>query len=220
MIAGSLQSNVSTSSSGTVHPLAAFAEPTPRGYESLAALLREGQTVAISLEKPYEPRSEWKLIIGIPMPQMVYRGNGAGLKSYSVSGEQIVELGPVDIPQMMELTALTKPGPFNKRTHELGRYIGVRRDGKLIAMAGERLKVPGYTEVSAVCTHPEHTGRGYARMLMSDVMQRILDGGETPFLHAREDNVHAIGLYEHIGFVRRVLSHLAVLRKDSPPVGG
>ncbi len=75
---------------------------------------------------------------------------------------------------MMALTALTKPGPFGKRTHELGTYLGIRRDGKLVAMAGERLKIPGYTEVSAVCTHPEHTGHGYARILMAEVMRRIL----------------------------------------------
>ena len=70
---------------------------------------------------------------------------------------------------MMALTALTKPGPFNKRTHELGGYLGIRREGKLVAMAGERLKVPGYTEVSAICTHPEHTGHGYARILTMEV---------------------------------------------------
>ena len=72
---------------------------------------------------------------------------------------------------MIELTALTKPGPFSTRTHELGAYFGIREGGKLVAMAGERLKVPGYTEVSAVCTHPDHNGKGYARVLMSEVMR-------------------------------------------------
>jgi predicted GNAT family acetyltransferase len=87
---------------------------------------------------------------------------------------------------MIELTALTKPGPFSKRTHELGTYLGIRRDGKLVAMAGERLKVPGYTEVSAVCTHPEHTGHGYARILMAEVMRRILRARRNAVLHVRE----------------------------------
>jgi len=114
----------------------------------------------------------------------------------------------------MELTERTKPGPFHKRTHELGTYLGIRRDGRLVAMAGERLKIPGYTEVSAVCTHPEHTGHGYARILMAEVMQRILGRGETPVLHVREDNVRAIALYERLGFRLRVLMHFAVLRKD------
>jgi predicted GNAT family acetyltransferase len=114
----------------------------------------------------------------------------------------------------MALTALTKPGPFHKRTHELGSYLGIRRDGKLLAITGERLKVPGYTEVSAVCTHPEHTGHGYARILMVEAMQRILKRGETPVLHVRQDNVRAIELYQRLGFNQRVLLHFAVLRKD------
>jgi predicted GNAT family acetyltransferase len=80
-------------------------------------------------------------------------------------------------------------------------------------MAGERLKVPGYTEVSAVCTHPDHTGHGYARILMTEAMRRICERGETPFLHVREDNVRAIELYNRLGFKQRVQSHLAVLRK-------
>jgi predicted GNAT family acetyltransferase len=80
-------------------------------------------------------------------------------------------------------------------------------------MAGERLKVPGYIEVSAICTHPEHTGHGYARILTTEVMQRIRSRGETPFLHVREDNVRAIELYQRLGFRQRVLLHFAVLRK-------
>ena len=78
---------------------------------------------------------------------------------------------------MIELTALTKPGPFGTRTHELGLYVGIRDQGRLVAMAGERLKVPGYTEISAVCTHPDHVGKGYAAALMAEVMQRIRERG-------------------------------------------
>ncbi len=81
-------------------------------------------------------------------------------------------------------------------------------------MAGERMKVPGFTEVSAVCTHPEHTGHGYARILMAEVMRRIRSRGETPFLHVREDNVRAIELYRRLGFSQRLRLHFAVLRKD------
>ena len=69
-----------------------------------------------------------------------------------------------------------------------------------MAMAGERLKVPGYTEVSAVCTHPDHTGKGYARMLMREIMRGIRDRGEIPFLHVRSENTRAIGVYERLGF--------------------
>jgi len=194
-----------------VSPLAAFREPTVEGYESLAGLVNTSATIGLFLEAPYQPRPGWSLVAGAPMPEMVYEGDG--LPSSSSSDQEIIELSAADVPAMMELTALTKPGPFNKRTHELGTYVGIRRDGKLVAMAGERLKIPGYTEVSAVCTHPEHTGHGYARLLMIDVMQRIRSRGETPFLHVREDNVRAIALYERLGFNRRVLLHFAVLRK-------
>jgi predicted GNAT family acetyltransferase len=196
-----------------VASIAAFLEPTARGYESLAGLVSTGGTIALALESPYQARPGWSLIAGVPMPQMVHEAVSAP-RSGSRSDLEIIELGAADAPEMLELTALTKPGPFSKRTHELGTYLGIRHEGKLIAMAGERLRVPGYTEVSAVCTHPEHSGRGYARILMTEVMQRILSREETPFLHVREDNVRAIELYERLGYRRRVLSHLAVLRKD------
>jgi ribosomal protein S18 acetylase RimI-like enzyme len=196
-----------------VTSLGGFREPTPDGYESLAALLDTGRTIALFLDAPYEPRSGWNLVASASLLQMAYENDGVAPASRA-SDSEVVELGATDSPEMIELTALTKPGPFNKRTHELGTYLGIRRDGKLAAMAGERLKVPGYTEVSAVCTHPEHTGRGYARILMTELMRRIRSRGETPFLHVREDNARAIGLFRRLGFGQRALLHLAVLRKD------
>ncbi|MFZ0817388.1 MAG: GNAT family N-acetyltransferase [Candidatus Sulfotelmatobacter sp.] len=216
-----------------VSPLAAFAEPTEEGYESLGELVGAGGTIRLFLDAPYQARAGWSLLNGSPMPEMVYEG--AGLRpadspfdlaqgklgefspheSLHNADQKIVELGGGDSAKMMELTALTKPGPFGKRTHELGTYLGIRREGKLVAMAGERLKIPGYTEVSAVCTHPEHTGHGYARLLMTEVMRRILGRGETPFLHVREDNVRAIKLYHRLGFTRRALLYTVVLRKDA-----
>ncbi len=213
-----------------VSPLAAFREPTEEGYESLARLVNSHATIGLFLEAPYEPRSGWEFVAGAPMPEMVYEVAGgsfspsldAGPRSADrrgpalsrPKGPEIVELSAADSPDMMELTALTKPGPFGKRTHELGTYLGIRHEGKLVAMAGERLKIPGYTEVSAVCTHPEHTGHGYARILIAEVMRRIVSRGETPFLHVRGDNVLAIELYQRLGFSQRVLLHFAVLRKD------
>jgi len=129
------------------------------------------------------------------------------------SGLEVAELGLQDSAEMIELTSLTKPGPFGTRTHELGTYLGIRSAGKLVAMAGERLKVPGHTEVSAVCTHPDHTGHGYARLLTTEIMRRIRDRGETPFLHVRGDNTRAIDLYKRLGFRERKSGHFAVLRK-------
>ena len=114
---------------------------------------------------------------------------------------------------MLALATLTKPGPFGSRTHELGSYVGIRSQRKLVAMAGERLKVAGYTEVSAVCTHPDHTGKGYARVLMTEIMRRIRERDETPMLHVRADNSRAIELYERLGYRTRKQMHFAVLRR-------
>ena len=202
-----------------ISTIGAFLEPTDRGYDSLAKLVKNGDTVNLALPGPYEgSRAEWTLTRGTLMPQMVYEGNGSEL-SASVPADveildRILELEAGDVDEMVELTSLTQPGPFARRTHELGTYIGIRKGGKLIAMAGERLKVPGYTEVSAICTHPEHTGRGYARILTTEIMRRILERRETPFLHVRHDNVRAIALYERLGFRIRVVNYHAVLRRD------
>lgn len=197
-----------------VSPLAGLREPTPEGYESLAELLSSEGTIALFLDTPYQDRRGWNLIAGAPLLQMVCEDSASLAKLSSASEAKILELNAEHSAAMSELTALTKPGPFHTRTHELGTFLGICRDGKLVAMAGERLKVPGYTEVSAVCTHPEHAGKGYARILMTEVMRRIRDRGERPFLHVRKDNERAIKLYQRLGFSRRSLLHLAVLRKD------
>jgi len=204
-----------------VSPLAAFEERSREGYESLARLVGLGGTLRLFLGTPYEAQVGWTLLNASAMPEMVYEGtelrpaDSRGQLSPHEANADIVELGLADSVEMMELTKLTRPGPFGKRTHELGTYFGIRREGKLVAMAGERLKIPGYTEVSAVCTHPEHTGRGYARMLTMEVMRRILDRGETPFLHVREGNVRAIQLYNQLGFATRALLYTVGLRKDA-----
>ncbi|HEY9216859.1 MAG TPA: GNAT family N-acetyltransferase [Phenylobacterium sp.] len=111
-----------------------------------------------------------------------------------------VELGEADAPQMLALASLTKPGPYFARTHVLGDFIGVKAGGRLVAMAGERLRVEGMTEVSGVCTHPEARGRGYAAALTAIVAGRIRARGETPFLHVFAHNKPAIAIYEQLGF--------------------
>lgn len=197
-----------------VSPLSAFEVPSDHNYDSLAALIPLGATLAVFLDEPYQPRSGWDFIVGAPLLQMVCEKP----TPYSVrNGHSIFELGSADSANMLQLTALTKPGPFGSRTHELGSYIGIREDGNLVAMAGERLKVPGFTEVSAVCTHPEHTGKGYAQSLMQELIGRIHERGEIPFLHVRQDNTRAIALYELLGFHARKLLHFAVLRKTAEP---
>jgi predicted GNAT family acetyltransferase len=195
-------------------PLAGFRDPSPESYDALAELLETQGTIALFLDAPYQDRRGWNLVAKDPLLQMVWENGDLSLRPGADGDAELVELNATHSTAMIELAELTKPGPFDRRTHELGTYLGIFRDGKLLAMAGERLKVPDYTEVSAVCTHPEHTGRGYARVLMMEVMRRIRERGETPFLHVRENNGRAIELYRRLGFSKRKVSHLAVLQKS------
>lgn len=194
-----------------VSPLAAFLEPTHRGYESLEGLAATGESVGLFLDDPYQDRPGWNVVGGAPLLQMVCKNGGS--PSIPATGVHIVELAQRDTPDMQDLAALTKPGPFTQRTRELGTYLGIRVQGKLVAMTGERMKVPGHTEVSAVCTHPDHVGKGYARTLMMEVMKRIRKRHETPFLHVRQDNAGAIGLYKKLGFEERKFGHYVVIQR-------
>ncbi len=121
-------------------------------------------------------------------------------------------LGPADVPEMLELTALTKPGPFFSRTHELGRYIGIRAGARLAAMAGERMRPAGFTEISAVCVHPDFRGKGHALALVKSLMASIAARGERPFLHLYADNPSARTLYERLGFVPRTTFNFVVMQ--------
>jgi len=197
-----------------VGPLAAFVESNEKGYESLAGLVGSKGTIAVFLDFPYEPRPGWSVAAGAPLSQMVQKNGGTRDPAPATSMPSIVELGDADSVEMVALAALTKPGPFGSRTHELGSYFGIRQEGKIVAMAGERMKVPGHTEVSAVCTHPDHTGHGYAAALMSHVMQGIRSRGEVPYLHVRGDNLRAIEIYKRLGFRERKSGYFVVLRKD------
>ena len=130
-------------------------------------------------------------------------------------GEEFRPLTTADVPEMVALAELTEPGPFRDRTIELGPFFGIFEAGRLVAMAGERMHLPRYVEVSAVCTHPDARGRGYARMLISIVMDEIRQRGKTPFLHSYADNESAIRVYRTLGFRQRRTFELAVLRNDA-----
>jgi predicted GNAT family acetyltransferase len=127
--------------------------------------------------------------------------------------DDIVELTDSDAPEMLALATLTEPGPFLARTHLMGTFRGIRIDGRLAAMAGERFRFPGYTEVSGVCTHPDFRGRGLARRLSAAVAARIEARGEQPFLHAWQTNRPAISLYESLGFEIRAAVDVKILER-------
>ena len=123
---------------------------------------------------------------------------------------EALELGPDDAAEMLDLADRTRPGPFQLRTREIGRYVGFRVDGRLVAMAGERMHPPGFTEISAVCTDPEFRGRGLAQRAMGTIAAGIVARGETPILHVAGTNPDAIRLYERMGFtVRREIEFVA-----------
>jgi ribosomal protein S18 acetylase RimI-like enzyme len=191
--------------------LAALAEPTGEAYESLLTLLGSNERVGLFLEETPQPSPPWKLVRSGPLLQMVH----GHVRSVENPKEQpvFVPLGEADVPHMVALTRLTKPGPFSRRTHQMGEYWGIRENGDLIAMAGERLRLPGFTEVSAVCTHPDHLGHGYATSLITMLVQRIRSRGEQPFLHVLPENTRAVQLYEHLGFQKRALRQYVILER-------
>jgi ribosomal protein S18 acetylase RimI-like enzyme len=131
-----------------------------------------------------------------------------------VADERIERLTDADAPEMLALATLTKPGPFSLKAQSLGEFFGVKVDGALVAMAGERMKQDGFTEVSGVCVHPNFQGRGLGKLLSVFMTHRVLERGETPYLHAYATNAAAIGLYESIGFELRSMMNVAVIRAE------
>ncbi len=122
-------------------------------------------------------------------------------------------MGAGDASDMLALALLTQPGPFEAETWRMGRFFGVRRAGRLAAMAGQRMHPPGFVELSGVCTHPDFRGEGLATRLTNHVTRAILDTGETPFLHAWADNTGAIALYEKLGYRLRCEMNVAVFER-------
>jgi ribosomal protein S18 acetylase RimI-like enzyme len=189
--------------------LGALADPSRGDFESLSSLVGPGEQVGLFLDEDPQPRAPWKLVRSAPLLEMVYENGNHG----STGDHVFLRLGEADVPEMLALTELTKPGPFGRRTHEMGEYWGIRDKGKLIAMAGERLRLPGFTEVSAVCTHPDHLGKGYATALIAMLVRRIHTRGEQAFLHVRPENRRAVELYKWLGFRERLFARYVILGK-------
>ena len=194
-----------------INLFASARDDSQAGLEALAALVRPGEQVYV-LQVPE---------IGIPARlTAVKRGRGLQLVApssarFHASLAEITKLTEADAPEMLALARLTEPGPFLARTHAMGSFLGIRIDGRLVAMAGERFRFPGYTEVNGVCTHPDFRGRGFARNLSAAVSAHIVSRGETPFLHAWTSNLPAICLYESLGFETRTEVHAAVFCSSS-----
>lgn len=196
-----------------IGPLSALREQGEVAYDDLRVIAGDGP-VAQFLEDPWEPRRGWTLVREGMMDQMVWTEE-IHLRQELPRTTALRELTDEDAPAMVALAKLTEPGPFGTRTHTLGRFFGIFEKDCLLAMAGQRLHMHGFTEVSAVCTHPEARGRSYSRVLIAQVMVEILSRGETPMLHVFSANTPAIRVYRSLGFTWRRNLHLAVLRVTS-----
>ncbi|MFF7356338.1 MULTISPECIES: GNAT family N-acetyltransferase [Streptomyces] len=184
--------------------------PDARDWADLAALAGPGAEIPLPGYRGELPDG-WEITFRIDGVQFVDDGLAAAPDA------EAVRLGPADVPEMLDLVARTRPGPFLPRTVELGTYLGIRRGGALVAMAGERLHPPGWTEISAVCTDPAVRGEGLATRLILAVAHGIRERGETPFLHTSAGNTGAIRLYESLGFrLRRRTAFLAARAPQRP----
>jgi predicted GNAT family acetyltransferase len=203
-----------------ISPFGAFSgSPSAAHWAELADLLGAGGSMVVvgRGELLLRPPEGWTVPLEMPGVQML----GDQLHPVAAKADrgpirlapfdEVIALDAADVPEMMDLVAVAKPGPFLERTIEFGGYIGIRRQGRLVAMAGERMHPAGYAEISAVATHPDHRGQGLAELLVRAVAAGIVERGEIPILHASADNERAIRLYRAMGFtVARQMSFALV----------
>ena len=194
-----------------IGPLSALHEPTAEAYADLAAIVPEGDIAVLFLDEPARLPAGWQLVRDGALVQMTC----PAVTEQPPLAASIVAMGPEDFSEMVALATLTEPGPFRDHTADLGGFLGIRVDGRLAAMAGQRLSPTGFTEVSAVCTHPDFRGRGYAQALVAAVARNVHAEGRVPFLTSLEANTGAIRVYQQAGFVVRRKFQLAVLKPPS-----
>ena len=188
-----------------VSPLAALLHPSNDAFADLRHLVSSGEQVALFTASPLDVPGDWQVHRSRWIDQMTCDASPA------LPSMALLQLGTTDVPEMLELTAATEPGPFLPQTIQMGSYFGIRADdGRLVAMAGERLRTDAFAEISAVCTLPEFRGRGYAQALTSFLAAQILADGKTPFLHVKSEN-GAKAVYQKIGFRLRAAIYLTVL---------
>jgi len=188
-----------------VSPLAAFLHPTQDAFADLQRLVSPGEHVALFTASPLDVPGGWQIDRSRWIAQMICESS---LDSPPLAP---LRLGTTDVPEMLDLTAATEPGPFLPQTIQMGNYFGIRAsDGRLVAMAGERLQSTAFAEISAVCTLPEFRGRGYARALVTFLAAQSLAAGKTPFLHVKSENEAKV-VYQKIGFRLRAAIWLTVI---------
>lgn len=188
-----------------VTPLVGLERMDVAAFADLRAMVEPAEVVGLVRAEPYSVPPGWTVMREIIIDQMICD---------AVPGAtdiELIGLGPADAPEMLDLAKATEPGPFRAKTVRMGRYRGIRdADGRLMAMAGERMRLDAFTEISGVCTWPEFRGRGLAKALVSALAMEIAKEGRTPFLHVKTDNA-ARSLYEKLGFRVRTQMHFKVI---------
>lgn len=180
-----------------IAPFSAIADASEAAYADLAVDLPANTEARLFRPCVESLPAGWEEVGAFPMLQMV------ATRLPAVADMSMAELSQADVPAMLELVAAAQPGPFGRRTLSLGRYLGIWRGDRLVAMAGERLRLPGHVELSAICVHPEARGKGHAASLTRALMKLAFENGEVPFLHVRPDNAAAVSLYRRLGFETR-----------------
>jgi len=191
-----------------VSVFAAVDEVTDAAWSDLGTLAGEARFVCLFRREVADPPPGWKVLVRARAHQMVADPG----RLADIAPAEVRVLDTSNVAEMLALVALTKPGPFELRTIELGRYLGVFADGRLVAMAGERFHLDGHTEVSAVCTHPDAQGRGLGAALTHAVAAGIVARGERAFLHVAEDNNTARRVYERLGFTTRCIAAFVAMQ--------
>lgn len=192
-----------------VGAFAGVREYSAAAFADLHALTPMGAPAVLFTATEIAVPAGWQTVVQKPLLQLVY----SSPTPPALDSAEVVPLHAKDIPAMLALTAQTNPGPFLQRTIEFGEYHGIFAGDVLVAMAGERLQPTPYTELSAVCTHPAHLGKGHAARLLQFQMQRIMAAGRIPFLHVLPENTRARAVYERLGFQTRRQLQIYVLEK-------
>jgi ribosomal protein S18 acetylase RimI-like enzyme len=190
-----------------ISPLSAIREPSPQAFADLRALTQPGEIVGLATGFEVAIPDDWEIMVSRFIDQMVCDDFHPG------GNIEPLLLSDKDVPEMIALTKLTQPGPFEHGTIGMGKYLGVRSpDGTLMAMAGQRMSLTDFREISAVCTHPDHQGKGYAGKLMTILAREIIADGKMPILHVKTENASAKHLYAKLGFRVRKPMHFNVIK--------
>jgi predicted GNAT family acetyltransferase len=191
-----------------ISPFAGIVDQSEAARAALRALVPTHGSVALFAPETIAPPPGLEIERAASMEQMIATQE----LQAEAPGVDIGDLSAVDADEMRRLVALTNPGPFGARTHVLGRFVGIRVNKRLVAMAGERLRFTGHVEISGICVHPAHRRKGYARVLIACVVRRAMQDRLVPFLHVYSDNAAAIALYKKLNFEVRRQLRVTVLR--------